>query len=366
MIGMTKRRGLLSGSSALAVYAALATLPCVTVAHAQGAADDSKATPVEEVVVTAQKRPELARDVPASISALSGAKLEQLNATQLMDYANYMPGFNITTGGTPGQADLIFRGVSSFGGGATVGTYIDDAPVGASGAYARSNLFQLDLFPYDIDHVEVLRGPQGTLWGADAMGGILRYVTKSPDLSTFDGRIGGDVFAVSGASDAGWGVRGEINAPLVKDEVGLRISAFKEYTPGYINNPTTGQKDDNAVEQDGARVSLLFKPNDAFSLKLAAMVQNIYAQGLSAEDVARPPAPNFGQPDLGDLEHAHLAPEPFQQRTQYYSADLNWNIGWADFVSATSYSHNTTAQTADITFAFNPALFGDPGDACGL
>ena len=166
-----------------------------------------EANNLEEVVVTAQKRSENLQDVPASVSAVGEDQLARLHVTQLNDYAAYMPGINVTGGGSPGQTMITLRGIAPVGPGSVVGTYIDETPLGASSNYARATEFGLDLMPYDIERVEILRGPQGTLYGAGSMGGLLKYVLRDPSTEELELRAGLEAFDVAHAQDTGWGAR---------------------------------------------------------------------------------------------------------------------------------------------------------------
>jgi outer membrane receptor protein involved in Fe transport len=140
---------------------------------------------IEEVLVTAQKRTENMQDVPASVSVFDSGRVRQLHATTILDYAAYIPGLNVSSGGSPGQTMITLRGIAPVGPGAVVGYYVDDTPLGSSSNYGGAREFGLDLMPYDVDRIEVLRGPQGTLYGAGAMGGLLKYVLRRPNPSGF-------------------------------------------------------------------------------------------------------------------------------------------------------------------------------------
>src|SRR5690606_19791439 len=141
--------------------------------------------------------------------------------------------------------------------------------------------FALDLMPCDVQRVEVLRGPQGTLYGAGAMGGLLKYVLHEPDLTTFSFKAGLEGNSVKGADELGWGARAAINVPL-GETVGLRASYFNQETPGYIDNLLTGEEDENLVNQDGGRAVFLWRPSDSFSLKLAGTWQRVESDDNAA------------------------------------------------------------------------------------
>src|SRR6266576_155953 len=130
---------------------------------------------VERVVVTAEKREQNIQEVPSSISVINDVELDNLHANSLTDYAPYIPGFQVNSAGSPGQTIISLRGLADITSGATVATYIDETPMGSSGIYQRADINELDLLPYDIRRVEVLRGPQGTLYGANSIGGLIKY-----------------------------------------------------------------------------------------------------------------------------------------------------------------------------------------------
>jgi iron complex outermembrane receptor protein len=319
------------------------------------ATSQSDATVVDEILVTVNKRAEDVQDVPASVSVVGGEDLANMKAAGLADYAAYIPGLSVTSGGTPGQTAVSLRGVATVGPGAVVSTYVDEMPAGSSSNWARASFFTLDLFPYDLARVEVYKGPQGTLYGSSAMGGLLKYVTRKPS-NTFETMVGGDVFAIKGAEDRGWSGRVAVNLPIVQDKLAVRASAFKQATPGYIDNLVTGEKDENAVEQSGGRFDVLWTPSTDVSLRFAGMWQNIDSDDnaqIYQEIVGV--NPYRGRP-VRDLTNAHILSQPFSQKLAIYSLTANWDLDWATFVSASSYSHTDTTQVNDVSGAFGPLI----------
>jgi iron complex outermembrane receptor protein len=315
-----------------------------------------------EVIVTAQKRAEDVQDVPSSVSVFGDDQLKRLNATSLIDYAGYVPGFNVNSGGTPGQTSLTLRGVAPVGPGAVVGTYIDDTPLGSSGNFARATIYALDMLPDDIERVEVLRGPQGTLYGAGAMGGLVKYAMRNPDLQDFGVGLGMETFNIENADDLGWGARGWLNAPFVTDRLGLRVSAFTEETAGYGDNAFNDDEDTNDVQQAGGRATLLFQPTDSLSIKVGGLWQRIDADdsaGVTLELTGTDPP--TGDDTLGELTSLHGVDRFFRKDVDFYSATLDWDLGWGSFVSASSYSDSKHTEMQDATFIFGtlyPLLTG--------
>src|ERR1700722_8460902 len=235
---------------------ALVAVACVISVSARAASDtenssaESKGQSIEEIVVTAQNRPEKLIDVPTSISAIGGDRLESLQINTLADLASFVPGMSVQELGAPGAREIILRGLNTSYNNATtastVATYIDDLPVGSSTAAGRGGQYGADLQPYDIERIEVLKGPQGTLYGANTLGGLVKYVSRQPDLNQFEARAGTDVAHVNDAGGADWGVRAAVNLPIVPDELAVRISGFKKHDAGYINNIGIGVEDANA------------------------------------------------------------------------------------------------------------------------
>src|SRR4051812_17847769 len=201
-LSISHHRALLATCAALALTAAW-----------PACADEARGASVEEVVVTAQKRSENIQNVPAAVSVVGGQTLDQLHATQLTDIGSYVPALQINSSGTPGQTSISLRGIAPVGPGATVATYIDDTPIGSSSAYGGGIAFALDLLPYDVQRLEVLRGPQGTLYGASSMGGLLKYVLTTPSLDQFEAEVGADLFGIADSSGVGGGARARISAP---------------------------------------------------------------------------------------------------------------------------------------------------------
>ena len=153
-----------------------------------------------------------------------------------------------------------------MGSSSTVGIYIDDAPIGSSGIYNSTNVLTFDLMPYDVERIEVLRGPQGTLYGASSIGGQLKYVTVAPALDEFEGRIGAEALDVTDGSGTDFNYGARISFPLVKDSLGMSLSYARRDLPAYIDNVQTGETDVNEGTQEGARLALLWQPSDGTSV----------------------------------------------------------------------------------------------------
>jgi iron complex outermembrane recepter protein len=300
-------------------------------------ADAQTAPPGPEIVVTAQKRSEKLSSVPIAIGVVSGAGLEQTGEVSLAQFAGLIPSLTVSNGGTPGQNTVIIRGLSTSSSNVLtppmVTTYIDDNPVGAT-VGARAGFFSIDLMPYDLDHIEVLRGPQGTLYGAGAMGGLLKYVLKKPDLNHVEGRVGADIETIDGSGEVGYGGRAAINLPIVGDKLAIRASGYFKQTPGYIDNIGYGRNDANASQNYGGRVALRWRPAPNVDIVASAIFASIKADDNTFVSFTNA----IGRPTYGDLIADSRLPVPFDQKTQLYSLDANWDVGFATLTSATGYS----------------------------
>ncbi|MEP6967050.1 MAG: TonB-dependent receptor, partial [Pseudomonadota bacterium] len=303
------------------------------------------ATTLNEVVVTAQKRSQNLQDVPAAVSVVSSRALAELHVTSLADIGAYVPGLQVTPGGSPGQVVLSLRGVYPVGSGTTVGTYIDDIPVGGSSLYSNAVGFSLDILPYDVSRIEVLSGPQGTLYGASTLGGLLKYALTEPDLNAYHVQVGGDVLGVSGGNSVGGGARASLAAPLVAGKVGVVASYAFEDTPGYIDDVGTGRNNVNAVRQQGGRFSVLMRPNDRLRIDLTALYQKVDADGLGAVALD----PTTLKPLYGDLEDHNNLAQPFRKEITVLSARGAYDFGPATLTSITSYQYSDLKQVQDAT-----------------
>ena len=196
-------------------------------------------TLIEEIVVTAQKREQAITDVPMSVQALSGDELRENGIDSLPDLVKFVPGASVVSSAAPGYETIILRGIASgTTGDATVGYYIDDVAFGVT---------NLQIAPpnnmYDLERVEVLRGPQGTLYGQGSMGGSVKLITAQPDTEEFSSRFrlgGRDV----DDGDSGYNFDGVVNVP-VSENFAFRISGGVEKAPGWIDSPEISEKDIN-------------------------------------------------------------------------------------------------------------------------
>jgi len=320
-------------------------------------------TKSEEIIVTGTRGlrgfsgDEDIRNVAASIGVVSGSSLEVQKLERLSDYAAYLPGVAAVSYGAPGSTSLTLRGISTLTNAVTVAFYLDDTPIGSSGAWANAGSNVLDLMPYDLERLEVRRGPQGTHYGANSESGVIRYVLQQPNLSVFETRVGADGSAIRGASGSGASLRLMVNAPIVEDDLAVRASVYDTYTPGYIDNAYTGATDTNSSHQTGGRIALLWRPSDSVSVKVNAFWPRIDSEStadVSSKGVTVVPdtgdayiVKGFGS--YGDLTHNYAFRQPFTKGIDLYAATVEWNPGSLELLSATGWSSTRTGYVWDFT-----------------
>jgi len=333
----------------------LARMPA-TLASTSAAPVRGQSQRLEEVIVTAERRAERALDVADSLSVISASEIDRLHMTNLMDLAAAAPGLVIVSGGSPGEAAIVLRGFSPLGSQSLVTTVIDDSPVGASTAWSGDSGVALDMFPYDLERVEVLRGPQGTLYGANSMGGVLKYVTKDPSLTVSQAEVGVEGYGIKDGGSLGVAARGAWSAPLIEDTLAVRGSLYDQQTPGYIKNPARGLNHENALSQRGGRLAILWRVTADFRIKLQGIYQRIHSEGnatIFAELLGNTQDPYFhfrpGKWLYGDLVYPHSVPEPFTGELKFVCAALDWHMAFANLVSVTTFSEKRIAQDQDYS-----------------
>jgi iron complex outermembrane receptor protein len=337
---------------------------------------------LEEIVVTAEKRSSTVQDTPISMTALSGDLMHQEGITDISGIIQAVPGISQRTAGS-GQTELEMRGLSSSGGAApTVGFYLDDYPLTPPAA-ALNGKVVIDPDLFDVNRVEVLRGPQGTLYGSGSMGGTVKLVTNEPKLNVFEGSVEG---IGSGTTGGGFNRGGNLmlNIPLIDDRLAMRVVLTDKYTDGWIKRVVLGQSfpvptnpgpcgagwpgctrgDVTAVTPEavvprinwerlqGGRAQFLAQPADGLKIDATVMYQKISMGDYDEYDL--PP----GIPD------EHFQPfnndEPFYDEFRLYGLTITYDMGFAQLTSASAYYAREENQTSDVSEALYSVvgLFG--------
>ncbi len=350
---------------------ALAGLSVAGIARAADAADEGG---LAEIVVTAQKYKSTIQDTPISMSALSGEQLTAAGITSVVDVTRDIPGLSTRSAG-PGLTEFEARGLASNGGASpTVGFYLDEIPLSPP-ALSQSGKVVIDPNLYDIDRVEVLRGPQGTLYGSGSMGGTIKVVSNQPKLGVFEGSVQGMLSDTQGGDANGSGNL-MLNIPL-GEVLALRIVASDLHRSGWIDrdvvtlnvptyptpgaqalpNPlpgsvTTVHKDVNTESLYGGRATLLFKPNDDLSITGGVFYQRLVMGGYDLID--SPP----GAGSLAHYEAQFDIREPISDTVHIYSLNINAHLPIGDLTSASSYWDRYAVQTQDASESVYNTLVG--------
>ena len=364
---------------AAAVCLALYGVPLAALADEPGAVSGT----LEEIVVTANRRQQTREAVPYSISVVSADQIAASGATDIATLATQVPGLSMYDYGArfAGATAPIIRGINATGSPARgfrtfeqdpVGTYVGNSPI--------DGYFLLD----DVARVEVLRGPQGTLYGAGALGGALRLIPNSPELGKTAGSIEASGSRSAHSEGTGYSVKGMVNLPM-GDTAAFRLAAKYEYEPGWIkvfgllkrsndglygvpllanpadpvdSPPIYGARNDwNDQKTFSGRASLLWKPGDRFNVELAFLHANVtgnggpqvnpdFAGGLSPFD------PTTTYPAGGHYQEFALVEEPFDRHTNLASLDVSYDAGFATVSSTASYHETSGALIQDSTFNY--------------
>lgn len=319
----------------------------------------------EELVVTSQKRTATLLEIPMSITALSGETMEQQRVEDFLDFVPLVPGLSVETG-TPGQTRITLRGINTGGVASTVGVYVDDVPFGSSTGLANAAVLAGEFDTFDVARIEVLRGPQGTLYGASSLAGVFKYVMNEPSTAGVEARLLGSVETVTDG-DLGYSLKGMLNLPL-SDAWAVRASGFYRFDDGFIdsigNNPipsltepgvnvvdgTLVEEGLDTMDSFGGRVAALYRPSEAFSFTLAAQIQQIESGAPNSLDAD----PATFEPLYGGLVQSRYQRQTVDTTYQIYSGTLDWDFGPADLVSVTSYA--TFEQELRLDAAYTMSL----------
>ncbi|GLK44924.1 MULTISPECIES: TonB-dependent receptor [Novosphingobium] len=304
------------------------------------AADDAAADTASgsEIVVTSLKREVRLQDAPASITSISDDTLRAASLDSANDLARAVPSLTITDAG-PGQRRITLRGIRSAGD-AQVGIYYDETPVaGPPGTTSDPGGSQSDFKLFDLERVEVLRGPQGTLYGAGAVGGTIRLVTRKPDFE-FGGRIDVGATTTEGGGE-GYQINAAVNVPIVKDVLAVRGVYFRRQNDGWVDNPGLGLTGINSERSDGGRILVRFIPASWLTIDGAAHF--LYTEGGAST----------WSPSAGKYNAVNASQVPYEDKQRLYSLSAHAELGFADLVATTSYQDRDTLVTRDPTPLFN-------------
>lgn len=319
------------------------------------AAEEVKVEGIERIEVTASRRASSVQEAPLNITALDGDVMKDQNIAAIEDVSRWVPGLTVSEQGGREGASIIVRGLNTNSSergadGGTVATYLGEIP------------FNADLRLTDVERVEVLIGPQGTLYGAGTLGGAIRYMLKQPELDITEGEITGDIFSLSESSGTGAEAGFVFNTPLIEDVLAVRTSVNYYDTPGYvdythvvktpgvslpdpdwsneaaINDNTKVVEDVNDEQVTTARISLRWQPNDWFDGTLNYFYQKQENGGNSIVQYQTISADNGISSRIGKYDSGYRVEEPNEKEDDLLSLELKADLGFAELVSASGWS----------------------------
>lgn len=308
----------------------------------QGEDREHSTAQVEDVIVTATRRAERLQDVPVSITSLSQEELTERGIVNYDGLATATPGV-VLNKASANFNNFTARGVATNGYGAnlqsTVAIYLDELPISSNG-----NSTILDPTLYDVERIEFLRGPQGTLFGSGSLAGALRILTHDPDASGFDASALVDLGVMS---EGGLRQRynAMVNVPLIEDQLALRVVGFSRNEEGWVDNIGTGIKDANTLVQYGGRAILLWEPTDRFSARL-----------MYSREISNPHDSSLTNPDLGEYVRLTDRPDLFQSDMANYNATLEYQFDGARLTSSSTYSDYTGLFYVDLAGSYAQAF----------
>ncbi len=320
---------------------------------------------VEEILVTATKRgAQRLQDVPATIQAFSANDINDLLATEFGDMAGFVPGLQFQDLG-PGDKEYVIRGINSTGA-ATVGVYYDEAVITSRNKQDGGGR-QADIELHDLERVEILKGPQGTLYGASSMSGTLRFIPNAPDATGMDFAIGGQ-FSDTRKGSTNFKVDGMVNLPIIADKLAVRAVGWYTDESGFIDNVRLGQNNINDNEVAGGRIALRFTPTEQLDITASALIQSRDVGGSSRFSPVYKPSYlqnlqtfGFATPELGDLTNQDFTDNRWDEDIELYGIKGEYDAGWGTFFASTNFFE----RDVDFRFDSTPILlfFGAPAAA---
>ncbi|RJT24459.1 TonB-dependent receptor [Chakrabartia godavariana] len=315
------------------------------------AQDTDEAAEGNEIIVTATKRNVALQDVPFSINAQTAADIQKTGAGSLEDVSRNVAGLAIQNLG-PGQSQVSIRGVSSGqivrdqpGVKEQVGVYLDESPISLS-------LFTPDLDLFDLNRVETLRGPQGTLFGSGNIGGTIRYITNAPRVGVTEGTVEGSLNAIDGGSVGGH-LKGAVNVPM-GDKAAIRAVGYYTKYAGFIDAiGPAGGKNVNDGERIGGRIALTFEPSDTVSITPRVIYQKVTTDGFNRQEVynlyANPYTTTRPAVTFGERQQYLLLREGFEDETIIADATIKAGLGAVDLTSVSTYTNRNILVSRDAS-----------------
>lgn len=337
---------------------------------------------LEEIVVTGRKLgSEILQEIPASITAFSEDVLENMSVSNFEDFAYQVPGLTFLDT-SPGERRYVIRGIQSAGQ-QQVAVYYDEVPLpGVQSSTSDSGSQTPDLKLYDMERIEILRGPQGTVFGANSQSGTVRFITRKPVFNEFQATVGGEFSSTSESDDTNFALHGVANIPLIQDQMAMRVLVYGGEDAGYIDNTRLGIDDINSNETEGIRALLAWEPSERVRIEGLLWAQDrdlggdnryhpfdTYGQRPGQDNGDRDNVAQFTFFQTGDFVVGDYAQtfKPDDQRI--YGVTGTFGFDWADMTVALSRYNRDFGFKFDstwiITFLFeniDPSLFESRSD----
>ena len=300
---------------------------------------------LESVTVSATRRNTDVQHTPMAIDAISGKTLQQMYARSISDFATQIPGLSIQDQG-PGQKRFAIRNLTAAGE-PQVGLYLDEIPiVGFTGENTDSGSAQPDVKLWDMQRIEVLKGPQGTLYGSGSEGGTIRMISERPDLEKFGGKVDA---AVSTMSTGGFSntQNGVINIPIIKDKLAVRITAYRDSNAGWINEYYLKENGTNWVHNAGGRLNIRYKPMENWTIDFIGYRQNTNTGNLFNLN------PSFQKVGGTKWIAADFVKQPMTDQFQAYNLISRTDMNWATLTAIASWQERKMEYSHDTSFNYN-------------
>jgi len=321
---------------------------------------------IEEIIITATKRATSLQDAAISIAAIGSEEIDRRGIVSMEDYLKYTPGVSQIDRGV-GNNSIIIRGLATNPNATgTVGAYFGQTPVNSGG------FGTLDLKVVDVDHVEILRGPQSTLYGASAVGGVIRTIPNAPNLNELEGKIETSYSNTARAGSDNNMIQGVINVPLIEDTLAVRAVLYRFDNSGYIENVAGSDPDkvafansfgaahlaqnitEGASDYAGGRFSVLWQPTEDLDVTASYIRQDLEQTISPFADTALPRPYQINRLQLGNVLPEYNG---VVSKAEVFGVDINYDFGWASLNSSTSFLKHRFASGLDVSY-----ILGYPGD----
>jgi iron complex outermembrane receptor protein len=344
---MYKTHGFVA-TATLSGFALIGGMAYIPAAFAQQESADQ--IDIEEIIVTASRREQSLQEVPAAVTALAPEDFTARGLTDLKMVLQHVPSIRVDDGGNPGEGNISARGVPQAGATPVFGIYVDDTPLSSNSSFGAGAEVFFDGTLMDLERIEVIKGPQGTLYGATSVGGMLRYITRDPALDKFRASVGVNYMTVEDG-DSGYIGNARFSFPIIKDKLGITLSGFRQDDPGYVDYVDGGTGDVLLEDAEGSVVEgfsgdVLFAPTDALKIRLkymeqtmdTALTSSVILEGTESNRGMFGVYTNTSEPGIIFLDY------------EIMSASFTYDFGGMTLTGTTGHTEYISGQESDFSF----------------